>query len=81
MTTTANGRGTIRLNVDVSPELDALLDRMADQSRSTRSEVLTRALALMSVALEAQATGKTIGVADKGSRTIEKEITGLTATS
>lgn len=55
-----------RLNFDVSPELDAVIEKLVKMTGSTsKSEVLRRAIALMEVAVEAKQEEKKIVIAEK----------------
>ncbi len=55
-----------RLNFDVSPELDEIIEKLVKLTGSTsKSEVLRRAIALMEVAAEAKQEGKKIVIAEK----------------
>jgi Arc/MetJ-type ribon-helix-helix transcriptional regulator len=55
-----------RLNFDVSPELDQVIEKLVKLTGSTsKSEVLRRAIALMEVAAEAKQEGKKIVIAEK----------------
>jgi predicted transcriptional regulator len=70
-------REKVRLSLDVSPELNDLLDTLAYKTHSSKSDVLRKAIALMEVAVLAKEQGQTIGVAEKGGMTLLKEIIGL----
>jgi predicted transcriptional regulator len=54
----------IRLSLDVSPELNELIEDLAGRTDGTKSDVLRRAIALMDVAVRANESGKRVGVAD-----------------
>jgi Arc/MetJ-type ribon-helix-helix transcriptional regulator len=55
-----------RLNFDVSPELDEIIEKLVKLTGSTsKSEVLRRSIALMEVAVEAKQDGKKIVIAEK----------------
>jgi Arc/MetJ-type ribon-helix-helix transcriptional regulator len=55
-----------RLNFDVSPELDEIIEKLVKLTGSTsKSEVLRRAIALMEVAAEAKQEGRKIVIAEK----------------
>ncbi len=54
----------IRLSLDVSPELNELIEDLADRTDGTKSDVLRRAIALMDVAVRANESGKRVGVAE-----------------
>lgn len=71
-----NERDRVRLSLAVSPELDALLEDLAKKTRSSKSEVLRKAIVLMGVAVTAKEEGKKFGVADQD-QPLAKEIVGL----
>lgn len=56
---------TVRLSLDVSVELNMLINQLATDTNSTKSDVLRRAVTLMSVAVEAKRQGKKIGIAER----------------
>lgn len=66
----------VRLSLDISPEMNDLLERLADATGGTKSDVLRRAIALMEVAVEAKRQGKKFGVAEKD-QPLATEIIGL----
>jgi predicted transcriptional regulator len=60
----------------MSPEANDLLERLASESGTTKSQILRRAVALYHVAYEAKVSGKRIGVIDKD-RNVVTEFVGL----
>ena len=67
----------IRLSLDVSPELNNVLDEMAEKTHSsTKSEVLRKSIALMEVAVQEKERGNHLVVVDKDQK-ILKEIVGV----
>lgn len=67
---------TVRMNLQVSTEINDLLEKIADETGSNRSEVIRRALALMKVAHDARQRGKRLGlVADPDK--LDTEIVGV----
>lgn len=48
----------MRIIVDVSPDLDAIIDNMADELDESKSTTILRALALLKTALEAKRKGE-----------------------
>jgi Arc/MetJ-type ribon-helix-helix transcriptional regulator len=63
-----------RVNFDVSPELDRIIEKLVTQTGSaSKSEVLRRAIALMEIAAEAKQEGKKLMVAEKD-RTLVAEL-------
>ena len=73
-TQTANQ--TIRLSLDVSPELYETLTTLAAKLHSTRSDILRKAVAFMEVAVRAKDQHKKFGVAAPD-QSLETEIVGL----
>ena len=62
---TTPGNPTIRLTVDVSPDLNALIEELAKSSHTSKSEVLRRSIALMDFAQKAEREGKKVGAASQ----------------
>jgi Arc/MetJ-type ribon-helix-helix transcriptional regulator len=63
----AMGKDTIKLSLEVSTELNNVLEQMVDKHVGTnKSEVLRKAIALMQVAVEAREKGQKIGIPAKG---------------
>lgn len=58
-------REKVRLSLDISPELNDLLEGLAATTGTTKSDVLRRAITLMEVAVDAKRQGKRIGIATK----------------
>lgn len=67
----------IRLTVDVSAELNRVLEEIAEETGSSKSEVFRKAVALIDVAHKAKKQGKRIGFASRGSDKLDTEIVGL----
>ena len=67
---------TIRLSLDVSPELYETLNSLAAKLHSTKSDVLRKAVALLEVAVRAKEERKKFGVAAPD-QTLETEIVGI----
>lgn len=55
--------GRLRLSLDVSPELNKLLENLAGKTNSSKSDVLRRAISLMDVAVDAKDHGQKLYVA------------------
>jgi hypothetical protein len=53
-----------RLNLDLTPDAYELLQKIADESGKTMSEVLRTGLALYGIAREEQENGRELGVVD-----------------
>jgi predicted transcriptional regulator len=66
----------IRLSLDVSQELNFVLDEMAEKSHASKSELLKKSIALMEVALQEKEKGNHLSVVSKDQRII-KEIVGF----
>lgn len=66
----------VRLNLQVSTELNQVLERIAEDTGSTRTDVIRQALALMKVAHEARKGGRHIGIVDDA-KYLDTEIVGL----
>lgn len=66
----------VRLSLDMSPEMNALLEKLATLTGGTKSDVLRKAVALMDVAVEGKQRGLKFGLADK-EQTLTTEIVGL----
>jgi hypothetical protein len=67
---------TIRLSLDVSPELYETLNTLATKLHSSKSDVLRKAVALLEVAVRAKEEHKKFGVAAPD-QTLETEIVGI----
>jgi predicted transcriptional regulator len=72
----AQERGKIRLSLDISPELNSLLEQLAEKTGGTKSDVLRKAIALMEVAVEAKRQGRKFGIAERD-QPLATEIVGL----
>ncbi len=66
----------VRLSLDISPELNTLLEQLADKTGGTKSDVLRKAISLMEVAVEAKRQGKKFGIAERDQQ-LSTEIIGL----
>ena len=69
-------KGKIRMNLQVSSELNEVLDRIADETGTNRTEVIRQALALMKVAHEGKRKGRRLGFVTDPAK-LETEIIGL----
>ncbi|MCU0650298.1 MAG: ribbon-helix-helix protein, CopG family [Gemmatimonadaceae bacterium] len=70
------GRPKVRLTFEVTPELSARLDALAESTGSTRTDVFRKAIALFDIAVEARANDERLGVLSKD-RALKREIVGL----
>lgn len=66
----------VKLSLFVSPQLNETLESMAQESGSTKSDVLRKALALFEVASEARREGNRLGILTKD-RQVVTEIVGV----
>jgi len=66
----------VRLNLDVSQELDLLLNELAAKIHGAKSDVLRKAIVLMELAVQARDREQKLGIIDKNRRVIT-EIVGL----
>ena len=66
----------LRLNLLLSPELNRVLAEIADDTGSTRSDVIRQALALMKVAHQGKKEGRHLGLVMDPTR-LDTEIVGL----
>jgi len=77
MAITQETRDKVRLSLDVSPELNHLLEELADQTGTTKSDVLRKAIALMDVAVDAKREGKRVYISDRAPEGASREIVGI----
>jgi predicted transcriptional regulator len=66
----------VRLSLDISRELNDLLEQLAVRTGGTKSDVLRKAIALMEVAVDGKRRGLKLGLADKDQQ-LTTEIIGL----
>ncbi|MCA1634427.1 MAG: DNA-binding protein [Acidobacteria bacterium] len=66
----------VRLSLDISPELNTLLEEIASKTGGTKSDVLRKAIALMEVAVDGKRRGLKLGLAEKD-QPLTTEIVGL----
>jgi predicted transcriptional regulator len=67
---------TIRLSLEVSPQMNDKLEQLAAKTGGTKSDVLRKAIALVEVAVRAKEEGRKFGVAAPGQE-LATEIVGL----
>jgi predicted transcriptional regulator len=67
---------TVRLNLEMSPELNRLLDDLAIKIHGTKSDVLRKAIVLLELAVQAKEQEQQLGIIDKNQRVVT-EIVGL----
>jgi predicted transcriptional regulator len=66
----------VRLNLQVSAELNGVLEEIADSSGTSKTDVIRQALALMKVAHNARKNGKHLGLVGDADK-LDTEIVGL----
>jgi predicted transcriptional regulator len=66
----------VRLNLQISEEINQVLEGIAEETGTTRTDVIRQALALMKVAHKARRDGKHIGLASNAAQ-LDTEIVGL----
>lgn len=66
----------IRLNVDISSDLNTRLEDMARGAHTTKSELLRKAIALFDVALSENKQNHRLGILDSNGRVL-REIVGI----
>jgi predicted transcriptional regulator len=71
-----NYKEKIRLSFDVSPEANDLIDKLAAEIGSTKSEVLRRAVVLMDIAISGKRRGLKLGLAER-EESLKTEIVGI----
>ena len=67
---------SIRLSLEVSPQMNEKLEELADKLHGTKSDVLRKAIAIIEVAVRAKEEGNKFGVATPD-QTLTTEIVGL----
>lgn len=66
----------VRLSLDISTEMNTLLEQLSATTGGTKSDVLRKAIALMEIAVDAKRQGKKFGIAEKDQQ-LATEIIGL----
>lgn len=66
----------VRLNLVITKQLDAMLEKLADENGTNKSDILRKALALYEVASGAKEQGNKLGIFSKD-RQVLTEIIGL----
>lgn len=67
----------VRLNLDVSAELNKSLDDIAEASHTSKSEIIRKAFALILAAREAKTQGLSLGLIDRKKNRVVREIIGI----
>jgi hypothetical protein len=68
--------GAVELTLTIWPELDDMLDNMADELGVTKGEAIVKALGLLRIALDAKRDGRKLVVVDDRTGE-EEEVTGI----
>ena len=66
----------VRLNLQVSPELNQVLETIAEDSSTSKADVIRQAVALMKIAHQAKRNGKHLGWVTDADK-LDTEIVGL----
>lgn len=72
----AKRKGTISLSLHLSPELNTALEKMAEDTHATKSEVLRKAIVMLEVAVNAKHNKQKIGILDDENHLVN-EIVGI----
>ena len=67
---------SVRLNVNITPELNDRLDMLAEQSGTTKSELLRKAIALIDLAVTERGQGHRLAITDDQQHVL-REIVGV----
>jgi len=70
-------RSKVRLSLDVSPQFNERLEKLAEITHSSKSDVLRKAFALMDVAVEARQNGQRLFVTVDVPPGTSREIIGI----
>jgi hypothetical protein len=67
----------IKLSIEVTPELNRVIERIAAHTGATKSDAVRKAIVLMDVAIEAKENGERLFVGTEPPRGTSREIIGL----
>ncbi len=67
----------IRLTLEVTPEINSVLENLAEGSGSTKSDVLRKAIALIDYAYKNKAKGRELALIDSKSEKVVGHIVGI----
>lgn len=70
-------RVSVRFNVVLSDDLNSEIDKAADASETSKSEILRKALQLYLAAVDGKRRGLKLGLVEPESRQLQTEIIGL----
>ncbi|MBE7527290.1 ribbon-helix-helix protein, CopG family [Nitrosomonas sp.] len=71
-----DNKETVRLSLNISPELNERLEQLASAGHTTKTEVLRKAIALYDVVAEAKTEKKKLGILDQNKQLLV-EIVGI----
>ncbi|TPW17070.1 MAG: hypothetical protein FD130_806 [Halothiobacillaceae bacterium] len=71
-----NSSNRVRISLDVSAKVNEQLEALANEEGTSKSDILRKAIALVTVAVEAKHNGQKLGILDKD-RHVLSEIVGL----
>jgi hypothetical protein len=60
----------VRMSLNISPQMAEKLEKMSEESHSSKSDVLRKALILMDIALDSQKEGLQIAIVDKDGKKV-----------
>ncbi|BAY37323.1 hypothetical protein NIES2111_16600 [Nostoc sp. NIES-2111] len=66
----------IQINLELSPELYAVINNLKQQTNGDTAEVLLKGITLLAVAIEAKQQGKQVWITDN-KQNLETEIVGI----
>lgn len=66
-----------KMTLEMSPELNSMIEQIAKASSSTKSDVVRKALALMEVAFEAKEKDQVLALVQKKDNKLVSRIVGL----
>lgn len=67
---------TVRLNVNITEQLNARLDELAEQSGNSKSELMRKAIALVDLAVTESKRGNHLSITDSNQQVL-REIVGV----
>ncbi|MDL1866457.1 DNA-binding protein [Betaproteobacteria bacterium PRO4] len=71
-----DNKETVRLSLNISPELNERLEQLASAGHTTKTKVLRKAIALYDVVAEAKTEKKKLGILDQNKQLLV-EIVGI----
>lgn len=75
---TADAESRVRLTIDLSQKLNAIVDRIAAEKDTTKADVLRFAIEFLNAADLAKNAGMHVGAwSDEGEKRLEREFVGL----